>query len=72
MTISGSFAKVNEIFWTRDFSSFAKEAEITASSDKKNSDKKIDQSAIKAVDGIRDGFAVGLPYNHQRSPTQNG
>lgn len=64
----GSFAKVNEIFWTRDFSSFAKEAEITASSDKKNSDKKIDQSAIKAVDGIRDGFAVGLPYNHQRYP----
>ncbi|MEE0649275.1 discoidin domain-containing protein [[Clostridium] scindens] len=64
----GSFAKVNEIFWSRDFSSFAKEAEITASSECANEDRKIDQSAVKAVDGVRDGAAEGLPYDHPRFP----
>lgn len=64
----GSFAKVNEIFWTRDFSSFAKTAIITASSQKDSDDGKIDQSAVKAVDGVRDGTASGLPYGHPRYP----
>lgn len=64
----GSFAKVNEIFWTRDFSSFAKTATVTASSQKNNNDGKIDQSAVKAVDGVRDGAAEGLPYSHPRYP----
>lgn len=64
----GSFAKVNEIFWTRDFSSFAKDATVTASSQLVNSDKKIDQSAVKVIDGVRDGLAAGLPYEHPRYP----
>ncbi len=64
----GSFAKVNEIFWPRDFSSIAKKATVTASSQQQNSDKKIDQSAVKAVDGIRDGYASGLPHGHTRYP----
>lgn len=64
----GSFAKVNEIFWTRDFSSFAHGAAVTASSETAATDRKIDQSAVKAVDGVRDGYAVGLSYGHERYP----
>ncbi len=64
----GSFAKVNEIFWPRDFSSIAKTAAVTASSQQQNSDRKLDQSAVKAVDGVRDGYAAGLPHGHTRYP----
>ena len=62
----GSFAKVNEIFWTRDFTSFAMNAAVTASSEMSSKDRKLDQSAIKAVDGVLDGEAGGLPYGHMR------
>lgn len=64
----GSFAKVNEIFWTRDFSSIARYATVTASSENATGDKATDQSAIKAVDGVLDGEASGLPYDHPRYP----
>lgn len=62
----GSFAKVNEIFWTRDFTSFAMNAVVTASSEMSNTDRKLDQSAVKAIDGVLDGEAGGLPYGHMR------
>lgn len=64
----GSFAKVNEIFWTRDFNSFAANATVTASTEMSSKDRKNDRSAIKAVDGVLDGEAGGLPYGHMRFP----
>lgn len=41
---------------------------MTASSEKYNTDKSIDQSCEKAVDGIADGYAIGLAENHTRFP----
>jgi LmbE family N-acetylglucosaminyl deacetylase len=61
-----SFAKVNEVFWKHDFSSIAHLATVTASSELSSDDRSVDQSAIKAVDGIADGYATGLADNHSR------
>lgn len=64
----GSFAKFDEVFWTRDFSSIGPEATVTASSESVHSDRVSDQSARKAVDGVLDGYATGLSYGHTRFP----
>lgn len=63
-----SFVKVSEVFYKKTFDSIAQYATVTASSENSDTDKSKDQSAIKAVDGIADGYATGLANSHNRFP----
>lgn len=68
-----SFAKLDEVFWAQPFDSVSYLATATASSEKASTIKAQDQSAAKAIDGIRDGYSTSLTGNgsvakHNRFP----
>ncbi|MDL2323955.1 PIG-L family deacetylase [Ruminococcaceae bacterium OttesenSCG-928-A16] len=68
----GAFAKKEEVFWARKYNSISYFATVTASSEKSNRCSALDQSAIKAIDGIRDGYSTSLSKlgitSHNRFP----
>ena len=63
-----SFSKVNEVFYKHETNSIGLFADITASSENSSDSRWDDQSAVKAVDGIADGYATGLANLHTRFP----
>ena len=63
-----SFSKVNEVFYKHETNSIGLFADITASSENSSDSRWDDQSAVKAVDGIADGYATGLANKHTRFP----
>lgn len=64
----GAFVKKDEFFWKRAYTNIVSIQSVDASSESKNSDLSFDQSAKKAIDGIRDGYATGLPFESKRFP----
>ena len=63
-----SFSKVNEVFYKHETNSIGSLATVTASSENSSDSRWDDQSAVKAVDGIADGYATGLANKHTRFP----
>lgn len=63
-----SFSKVNEVFYKHETNSIGSLATVTASSENSSDSRWDDQSAVKTVDGIADGYATGLANKHTRFP----
>lgn len=63
-----SFSKVNEVFYKHETNSIGSLATVTASSENSSDSRWDDQSVVKAVDGVADGYATGLANLHTRFP----